>query len=61
MNSQQLATALLQLLPRVQIPMAPENIHAAGQIYDTLGKMARGELILLSPSECGPDADHSGE
>ncbi len=48
MNSQQLATALLQLLPRVQIPMAPENIQAAGQIYDTLGKMARGELILCN-------------
>lgn len=56
MNSQQLANALLQLLPKVQIPMSPENIGAAGQIYDTLGKMARGELLLTAPD----DISHSG-
>lgn len=49
MNAQQFANAVIQLLPRVEIPMAPENIQTAGQIYDLLGKMARGELILSEP------------
>lgn len=50
MNAQQLANALVQILPRAQIPLSPENVQAAGQIYDTLGKMARGELILIAPA-----------
>lgn len=49
MNAQQLAQAVLQLLPRVDIPMSPENIQNAAQIYQTLGQMARGELILTTP------------
>lgn len=49
MNAQQLANVLLQVLPRVQIPMSPENVQGAAQIYQTLGQMARGELILTAP------------
>lgn len=48
MTAQQLANILVQLLPRVQIPMAPENVQVAGQLYDILGKMSRGELILCN-------------
>lgn len=58
MNAQALANALLQLLPRVALPMSPENIQSAGMIYDTLGKMARGELILVSGvSSAAPSED----
>lgn len=48
MNTQALASALLQLLPRVNIPMTQDNLQSATAIYDTLGAMARGELILTT-------------
>lgn len=50
MNAQQLANAILEILPKVTMPMSPENIAAAGQLYNTLGAMARGELILSPPA-----------
>lgn len=50
MNAQQLANVVIEILPKVNIPMSPENIAAAGQLYNTLGQMARGELILMPAS-----------
>lgn len=47
MNSQQFAVAISNILPRANMPVSPENVQAAGQIFDILGKMARGELILV--------------
>lgn len=55
MNAQQLAQALLRLLPRIEVPMSPENVQSAAQIYQTLGQMARGELILTAPKKSAKD------
>lgn len=46
MNAQQLAQALLQIVPRASAPITAENAQATLAIYETLGAMARGELIL---------------
>jgi len=46
MTAQQLANAILPLLPRIQVPLTPENAQATLLIYETLGAMARGELII---------------
>lgn len=50
MNSQDLANIVLQLIPRVQIPATVENAQGILQLYQTLGQMVRGELILTPAS-----------
>lgn len=54
MNAQQLANALLPLLPRMNISMTPENAQGTLVIYETLGAMSRGELILTAPAASAP-------
>lgn len=54
MDSQQFALAISSILPRANIPMSPENVQAAGQIFDILGKIARGELILVDAPRSEP-------
>lgn len=47
MDAQQLATVILTMLPKVSVPLTPDNINAGIALYDTLGKMSRGALILV--------------
>ena len=57
MNAQELAHTLAPLLAKVNAPMTPDNAHTTLAIYDTLGKMARGELILIAPPATVPGKD----
>lgn len=56
MTAQQLAQVVLAVLPKVSLPMTPENLNVGASLYDTLGKMSRGELILTEPLK---DHDHA--
>lgn len=49
MTAQELASTLLPLLERVQIPMTPSNIASARTLYETLGAMAAGALRFEAP------------
>lgn len=51
MDAQQLANLVITLLPRVNLPLTVENAQTSLSLYDTLGKMARGELILSEPKK----------
>lgn len=51
MTAQELANALAPLLGRIEVPMTAQNAQATLAIYETLGAMARGQLILVKPSE----------
>lgn len=46
MTNQQFAASILGLLPRASVPVTMENAQAAIEIYETLGAIVRGELIL---------------
>lgn len=49
MTAQQLAELVLSMLPKISVPLTPDNLNAGMALYDTLGKMSRGELILTVP------------
>jgi hypothetical protein len=56
MDSKQFANVLGQLLPKVNMPAAPENIQAVAEVYKILGALASGELILSPPAKSVPEA-----
>lgn len=57
MNAQQLASAVLQILPRAQVPMTRENAHGTVALYQTLDAMVRGELVFSKPAAPEPSKD----
>ena len=57
MNAQQLASAVLQILPRAQAPMTRENAHGTVALYQTLDAMVRGELVFSKPAAPEPSKD----
>jgi len=55
MTAQELANTLVPLLERVSVPLTKGNIDAASAMYETLGMMARGELILAPRATIVPE------
>jgi hypothetical protein len=55
MTAQQLAQLITPLIGEVKLPLTQQNVTSAAALYETLGMMARGELILAAANSVPGD------